>query len=199
MTENSDRETVCLLRIEGIEGGFHYAVIVNPSAFFARKKESTNRSSPCPKCWRLFTSENALQNHLESGCKDPESLIRVPHKSIPIKFTDPNNHVLGRYAEDDRSEARTDYRLVDDAHYRGRETGKTELNSKFVRADNKDLRDYESLKTSSYIIDTDMTNLYGFAMSQPQPTCGCKWVPAKNFAKIAAFAKIRGIASFTQR
>ena len=43
------------------------------------------------------------------------------------------------------------------------------ISTKFARANNKYLEDYDASKSTSYIIYLDMNNLYGTAMVQPLP------------------------------
>lgn len=91
MTPYSDRKTVWLLRIDGVDGDYHYMTIVDPSAFFSSASASTRKSHPCPKCWHAYTSESALANHLKKGCKETDTQVRVPDKNIPICFEDQSN------------------------------------------------------------------------------------------------------------
>ena len=51
-----------------------------------------------------------------------------------------------------------------------------------VKANNNYMRSYDEDKESSYIPDFDANNLYGWAMSQPLPIDGFKWV--KKVSKI---------------
>ena len=55
--------------------------------------------------------------------------------------------------------------------------GITQAVHKYALANNKYMRDRFDLKSeSSYLQYLDANNLYGWAMSQPLPTGGFKWV-----------------------
>ena len=43
-------------------------------------------------------------------------------------------------------------------------------------ANNKDMKNYEKNKESSFLMYVDANNLYGWAMSQKLPVDGFKWV-----------------------
>ena len=40
--------------------------------------------------------------------------------------------------------------------------------------------EYNPNKTNSYAIPFDANNLYGYAMSQPLPSCKCEWINPTN-------------------
>ena len=52
---------------------------------------------------------------------------------------------------------------------------------RYVKANNKYMKDYDKNKESSYIQHLDANNLYGCAMSQKLPVDGFKW--KKNILK----------------
>ena len=52
------------------------------------------------------------------------------------------------------------------------------------KANNPYLRDYDASKESSYIINLDATNLYGWAMSQYLPTHGFRWCSPEEIMKL---------------
>ena len=47
---------------------------------------------------------------------------------------------------------------------------------RYVKANNRYMKDYDKSKESSYIQYLDANNLYGAAMSGKLPINGCKWV-----------------------
>ena len=59
---------------------------------------------------------------------------------------------------------------------RGIKTGTPQVVKKYARANNKYMDDYDPQKPSRYLQYLDANNLYGWAMSQPLPTGGFKWV-----------------------
>ena len=60
--------------------------------------------------------------------------------------------------------------------------GVSYINKRYSKANNKYCPDYDKTKPEKYIIDLDMNNLYGHAMSQYLPYANFKWV--KNIDKI---------------
>ena len=64
---------------------------------------------------------------------------------------------------------------------RGIRGGITHISKRYAEANNKYMKTYVPQKTSTYIQYLDANNLYGWAMSQPLPTHGFKWV--KNITK----------------
>ena len=59
---------------------------------------------------------------------------------------------------------------------RGIRGGITHISKRYAEANNKYMKNYDSTKPSTYIQHLDANNLYGWAMSQPLPTHGCKWL-----------------------
>ena len=64
---------------------------------------------------------------------------------------------------------------------RGIRGGITHISKRYAEANNKYMKNYNPEKPSSYIQYLDANNLYGWAMSQPLPTHGFKWM--KNLTK----------------
>ena len=64
---------------------------------------------------------------------------------------------------------------------RGIRGGITHISKRYAEANNKYMKTYDPQKTSTYIQYLDANNLYGWAMSQPLPTHGFKWV--ENISK----------------
>ena len=59
---------------------------------------------------------------------------------------------------------------------RGIRGGITHIAKRYAEANNKYMTNYDSSKPSTYIQYLDAHNLYGWAMSQPLPTHGFKWL-----------------------
>ena len=68
---------------------------------------------------------------------------------------------------------------------RGVRGGITHISKRYAEANNKYMKTYDPKKPSKYIQYLDANNLYGWAMSQPLPTHGFKWV--KNITKEKVF------------
>ena len=64
---------------------------------------------------------------------------------------------------------------------RGIRGGITHISKRYAEANNPYMKTYDPQKTSTYIQYLDANNLYGWAMTQPLPTHGFKWV--KNITK----------------
>ena len=64
---------------------------------------------------------------------------------------------------------------------RGIRGGISHISKRYAVANNKYMKDYNPDKESVYIQYLDANNLYGWAMSQPLPTHGFKWM--KNLTK----------------
>ena len=58
--------------------------------------------------------------------------------------------------------------------------GVSYIATKYALANNKDMRNYDRTKESSYIDYIDMNNLYGWAMMQPLPVGDFEWVNAET-------------------
>ena len=54
--------------------------------------------------------------------------------------------------------------------------GITQVVKRYMKANNKYMNDYDRKESSRYFQYLDANNLYGWAMSQPLPTGGFKWV-----------------------
>ena len=54
---------------------------------------------------------------------------------------------------------------------------------RYVKANNKYMKDYNKNVESSYIEYLDANNLYGWAMSQKLPVNDFKWVKKEEFSK----------------
>ena len=50
------------------------------------------------------------------------------------------------------------------------------ITQRYAEANNKYLDDYDKAKESNHLIYLDANNLYGWAMSQPLPTHGFRWL-----------------------
>ena len=48
--------------------------------------------------------------------------------------------------------------------------------NRYSKPNNKYMCDYDKDKETSYLVYLDANNLYGWAMSQPLPTGGFKWL-----------------------
>ena len=59
---------------------------------------------------------------------------------------------------------------------RGIRGGITHISKRYAEANDKYMRDYDPSKPCTYIQYLDANNLYGWAMSQPLPTHGFKWL-----------------------
>ena len=54
--------------------------------------------------------------------------------------------------------------------------GVSNITTRFARANNPYLSDYKPDQPTSYIIDLDANNLYGWAMRNPMPSGGFRWL-----------------------
>ena len=59
---------------------------------------------------------------------------------------------------------------------RGIRGGISHISKRYAEANNKYMDDYDPDKPSTFIQYLDANNLYGWAMSQPLPTSGFKWM-----------------------
>ena len=53
--------------------------------------------------------------------------------------------------------------------------------NKYVKANNKNLKSYDSKEESKHIIYLDANNLYDYTISKFFPTSGFKWIDPKEF------------------
>jgi len=53
------------------------------------------------------------------------------------------------------------------------------ISTRYSRANNKYMKDFNSEEKSKFIQYLDANNLYGWAMSQPLPVSGFKWMKKK--------------------
>ena len=74
-----------------------------------------------------------------------------------------------------------DMSLLVDEGMRG---GISQISNRYAKANNPYLRDYDASKESSYIINLDATNLYGWAMSQYLPAHGFRWCSPEEIMKL---------------
>ena len=63
---------------------------------------------------------------------------------------------------------------------KGMRGGISYIANRHAKANNKYMKDYNPDQESSYIMYLDANNLYGWAMSQPLPTDGFKWIKPEN-------------------
>ncbi|KAK3731185.1 hypothetical protein QZH41_019242, partial [Actinostola sp. cb2023] len=61
------------------------------------------------------------------------------------------------------------------------------ISKRYAKANNKYIKDYDGEKKSTFIKYLDANNLYGWAMSEPLPTDGFKWM---NKAELKRWSKI---------
>jgi len=54
------------------------------------------------------------------------------------------------------------------------------ISMRYSRANNKYMKDFNSEEKSKFIQYFDANNLYGWAMSQPLPVSGFKWMEEKD-------------------
>ena len=59
---------------------------------------------------------------------------------------------------------------------RGIRGGITHISKRYAEANNKYMENYDPSEPSTYIQFLDANNLYRWAMSQPLPTHGFKWL-----------------------
>lgn len=57
----------------------------------------------------------------------------------------------------------------------GMRGGVSQISNRYAKANNPYIENYDNTKETSYIINLDATNLYGWAMSQYLPTHGFRW------------------------
>ena len=69
---------------------------------------------------------------------------------------------------------------------RGIRGGMTHISKRYAEANNSYMKNYNPKEPTKYIQYLDANNLYGWAMSQPLPTHGFKWV--KNITKEKVFS-----------
>ena len=64
---------------------------------------------------------------------------------------------------------------------KGTRGGISYISYRYSKANNKYLKSYDPKQESKHIIYLDANNLYGYSMSKFLPTCGFKWIDAKEF------------------
>ena len=74
---------------------------------------------------------------------------------------------------------------------RGIRGGMTHIAKRYAEANNKYMDNYDSNKPSTYIQYLDANNLYGWAMSQPLPTHGFKWLKDLTVDSVINFLERR--------
>ena len=72
------------------------------------------------------------------------------------------------------------FRFID----RGIRGGVSNIVCRFARANNPYMSTFDAALPTSYIIDLDANNLYGWAMSQPMPAGGFQWMMPEEYAQI---------------
>lgn len=75
---------------------------------------------------------------------------------------------------------------------RGLRGGMSKIVHRHAEANNKYLHDYDPTRETSYIQYLDANNLYGWAMSQPLPTGGFKWLSCEEIASLEADPQFAG-------
>ena len=71
-------------------------------------------------------------------------------------------------------------------------------NTKYVKANNKYMKNYDKDIISSYLTYLDANNLYGWAMSQKLPVNGFKWVERFNEIFIKNYNENSNIGYFLE-
>ncbi len=67
---------------------------------------------------------------------------------------------------------------------RGKRGGISYCPKKYAKANNPNIKDYDPKQPMTHILYIDANNLYGWAMSQPLPTGGFKWVDESKYDHI---------------
>ena len=62
--------------------------------------------------------------------------------------------------------------------------GISQISKRYAKANNPEWKGYDPLKPITHLIYLDANNLYGWAMSQPLPTHGFRWLSEEEIARI---------------
>ena len=109
-----------------------------------------------------------------------ESFIDVRHEKYKL---DPSHYITAPFLSHDAMLKMTGVKLellTDEDMYlffeEGIRGGISTITNRYAKANNKYMKTFNPEKPSSYIMYLDANNLYGWAMSQPLPVGGFKWL-----------------------
>jgi len=66
------------------------------------------------------------------------------------------------------------------------------ISKRYTKANNKYMKNYDPSKASKFIVYLDASNLYGWAMSQPLPMSGFKWMDENDLENWKDFSDREG-------